>query len=235
MGTQKIKFLACLSLLSGSVFAASEVRLQPTAPTPEVVGRIGSSGSWAASLGVRSIVALKSPFKSIDGTITSNFRFQTSTGFGLEISHTITDNYELGVATGFMTYEARSNNRDLDYTQFETVRVRQFPIEVIGRYRSNVPGWAPEAEAGLGFGFGSIRMTSTNVSFGTINEGLNFLKGHLAAGFGYPWSDDVSFHLKGGYGIEALGSKTYAASSGISIQRSAISGVFFRGDMRVAF
>lgn len=211
----------------------TEVKLRPVAPSPEEVGTIGGPGALGLTLGIQSLLPFSNPFKSSDVTPPVNFRYQMNTGYDLEFTMGLSDSLEVGGLIGYTSYGARSAYSD---TQFETVTLRQWPVEGVIRYRQPVPGWATEAEAGLGMGFGSFKAVSTNVNFASIDEGVTALRGHVAVGVGYPWSDYVSIHLRTGYAFEGVGSKDFEdAKTLLKISRSNFSGLFLKGGLRVNF
>lgn len=237
LATLGLASLSSLFLLASTTAHAAaahtEVKLRPVAPSPEQVGTIGGPGALGLTLGIQSLLPFSNPFKSSDITPPVNFRYQMDTGYDLEFTLGLSDSLEVGGMIGYASYGARSAYSD---TQFETITLRQWPVEGIVRYRQPVPGWAAEAEAGLGMGFGKFRAVSTNVNYGGIDESITALRGHVAVGVGYPWSDYVSIHLRTGYGFEGVGSKDFEdAKTLLKITRSNFSGLFLKGGLRANF
>ncbi|MBS1985433.1 MAG: hypothetical protein JST16_14805 [Bdellovibrionales bacterium] len=237
----KALWVMTTGLLATSSFAASNVRLQPVAQSQAEAESIGGDTPWALSLGIHTVAPLSTPF-ALDG---NNFRYQTSNHFALEVSYRLTSEWEVGVASGYEIYETRRGDNDsaageVKPSKYTAASLSQFPVEGIVRYRMPGTGWVPEAEAGLGMGFGTLEVSSTNTSDTKSNQSVHALRGHVAAGAGFPWNDGISLHAKLGYAFEAWGSDTVKTGSGNAfstgdVTHSSLSGFFAGADFRINF
>lgn len=228
--------LGGLALLATSAQAASNVRLQPVAPTSEAVAAVGADGGFAMSFGVHSTLPAKSPFEESLGGDATAFRFQTNTGYTLELAYGMGPEFEAGARVGIESYDSHSVSQTEPETILETASVSLYPVELVGRYRMAVPGWAPEAEAVVGVGLGTLTLSSTNQNFKEQSRHLTVMRGHVAGGMGYPWTEMSSLHVKAGFAFQGLGTKTFEdTDTGTTITQKSIAGLFLEANVRVQF
>jgi hypothetical protein len=226
--------IGALGLLATSgARAGSEVRLRPVPRTVAPEPAVGGEGWNGISLQLGSTLPFANPYKAIVGKNLRSFRFQTSTAFLLEYAYGLTPNWELGVSSGYESLTSRAETGTI-LTEFETARLSQVPVRAIARYRLIANGWSPEFEAGAGWSFGSFRFASTNLSVPTKAQSQSFFVGHAAIGAGFPWTDEIALHLRGGVNFAALGSRVFKTTL-LDIQQGSLLGLYLRADFRFQF
>jgi hypothetical protein len=217
-------------------WAAGQVRLRPVPTNPQNDNRIGDNGDFSVGLGARSTIPyFSAPFKNKVGLVENDFWLQSSTGFQIDLGYILWSGFEVALASGYESFESRSPNHGGSTVEFETARVRQFPVEGLLRWRSENAGIVPEVEVGGGMGFGKVKTQSTNLSYVTVEKSLTTYRFHAAAGAAFPFDDMLSFHLRAGYGWIGLEQQTWTSPVADVTMNSSIQGPMANAEMRFSF
>lgn len=241
MGFQR-KIALLSVLLFSTAWTQDEPRFQTTANAADVITPIGGKGIFGVGFYTETMYPIGRPFASDTGNAgggNEDMRFQVPLGFGLEGSYGIGKQMEVALSVGFdyfKTQNFRGSTGTPPRKIYDEAKFRLIPIMGIFRYRWPRKYWAPEVEAGLGAALGSIEVTAYTAPRETVKASGPFYRGHIAAGPGFSWGDGASLHFHLGYGVNMLGSKTYALSNNYSVsQDSMLSGVFAKAFVKFYF
>lgn len=243
----RIRLLALASLLVGNAILSPGALAEPSAfrPATEATAPEAPAGvkhAWAIGLAFATTVPFSSPYQlePAGGGTSSAFRFQIPASIMLGFEYSYTRDLDLGLWAGIENYSSRapialaggaSGGEDLQVANF-----RAFPVEAIARWRLNGgQRISAEFEGGLGYAFGKLEVTSTEVNAAVNSNTLNFIRAHAGAGAAFGWDENTTLHTSVGYGLSLLGSNTYSASATTQVRQGNLSGLYVKALVRHRF
>lgn len=187
------------------------------------------------SLGLQlySIVPQSRPFASIDGSTTTDYRYQISGGFGVELFYKLSTKLDLGVSAAWESYESQLTTSG-STTEIQTANMRMFPLLAVAKWQWARGVWAPELEAGVGMGFFKTTLTSTNLAQSKVEDSSAALLGHIAGGVSLAWLENTNIGVGLGYRMMFLGQSDFNASI-VTIRRTSMSGIYAKANLRYHF
>ncbi len=234
MGSLKLKAFVTISMLTMAGAAeAKNPSFRPVTEAPFVAEPVGSPNDFSLGLSFSSLALMGRPYSTKASGTEKDFRYQIPTSLGLEFSYQILAQLEVGLGLSYLSYESRADQAaGVNSVAFQTVKYKAYPVTILGRYRFGNPmGWAPEAEAGLAYVFGTTTVRSTNVSASESSSPANGFMGYGAMGAGFAWVEDFSLHAAVGYAYLHQENVTYLSK----VTQKSMSGIFSKALIRYKF
>lgn len=187
------------------------------------------------SVGVQlySVIPSARPFNATISSTSSDYRYQISGAFGLEVFYRFSEHLDLGLSTAFETYESRLRNSSSS-TEFQTARMKLFPIQGIAKWQWAKGVWAPEVETGLGIGFYNMELKSTNLNQSIVRDQSAAMLAHAAFGISMAWLDNSNIGIALGYRMMFMPEKEFDATIA-QIKRKSLSGIYAKATLRYHF
>ncbi len=173
------------------------------------------------------------PFQAVSGSTTGDYRYQISGATGVEIFYRFSEHMDLGISTSYEYFRSRLRQSS-GSTEFQSARMRLFPIEGIAKWQWAQGVWAPEFETGVGIGFFNMELKSTNLNQPTIRDSSAALLAHAAAGVSLAWMEDTNIGIALGYRMMFLQQKEFDATI-INVRRKSLSGIYSKATLRYHF
>lgn len=180
-----------------------------------------------------SVIPQSRPFQSIDGSTATEYRYQISGAFGVELFYKFTSNLDLGVSAAWESYESRLTQSG-STTEIQTANMRMFPLEALAKWQWAKGVWAPELEAGFGMGFFKTTLSSTNLAQSKVDDTGSAFLGHIAGGVSLAWMDSTNIGVGLGYRMMFLSQRDFDANI-VTIRRGSMSGLFAKANLRYHF
>jgi len=182
---------------------------------------------------IYSVIPSARPFNATISSTSSDYRYQISGAFGVEVFYRFSEHLDLGVSTAYETYESRLRNGSSS-TEFQTAKMKMFPIEGVAKWQWAKGVWAPEVEAGLGIGFYNMELKSTNLNQPTVRDQSAAALAHAAFGISMAWLDDTNIGIALGYRMMFLSQTDFDATIA-QIKRKSLSGIYAKATLRYHF
>jgi len=209
----------------------------PTIEAPIERGYVGDTYSFSLGLFFSGISPITTPYTSVIGSESQALRYQIPSSYGIESSFALSSWLELGVGAEYVHYNTKQIVEIGANKRSDSVRYRAFPIvKGLARGIWNLgDGYALVSEAAMGFGKGTVSVSTSDLGTDTLEKSINSFVGHIAAGMALVWNDDYSIHTSFGYAVHTLSQSQFTSDPLDIIQSKNFNGPFAKVLMRYQF
>ncbi len=229
-------FLCCLGMVGGTLAQNSSNRFFTAAESVEPRTAITQRGQFSMGFSMDSLLPMSRPYSTAEAGVEG--RFQVMSSGALDLAYGLSNKLEVGLSIGYAGFESRFS-RDLGggAKQVENAKFNLFPnTKALVRYYMNISqGIAAAFEGSLGFGIGKTNVVTTTGGIDAIKQNKNSVGAHVGAGISLGWAEDYTAHFLAGFAFQSLGTSTYTTTSYELSQKSSISGVYLKGQIRYQF